>query len=239
MKFRKLLFQLCLFVLLLGFLCTMSACSNPDDLPPIETTEVRVDTGSTGQPEQTNQPDDAAKQQWFTVDLGGDDIEEEVLVDVTDPQQATIKVFRDNRSTELMSESFGMDSAEKGGYYLRIETNGSEYGELVYWSYRFLEDSQMAFRYEVVVFDGDGNRETDEWGSKVFDLNSTATINSQNEEFLTLRENVNVRISPEVWNQDVFVLVENTGDELVYSTTDHRIQAAEMTFDLWTFLEKN
>lgn len=77
MKFRKLLFQLCLFVLLLGFLCTMSACSNPDDLPPIETTEVRVDTGSTGQPEQTNQPDDAAKQQWFTVDLGGDDIEEE------------------------------------------------------------------------------------------------------------------------------------------------------------------
>lgn len=197
-----------------------------DGEPEVSSDVLPAESETEGEPE-VNEP--------IIADLNNDGIDDQILIVFDDVAKtaATIKVIDGKDASELMSESLSLTSNKKGAYYLKIGKNGN-YDELVFWSYNYLSTGGMAFKYSIFNFSGSGDILYDDREEYRFDLGSG--IASGNMVFITMREAINGNILPNGNSHDSYLLLDNQGDQLQYSTVDDMLTPTELTFTLNDFV---
>lgn len=226
-----------LFVMMLC-LFTLLACANPVE-----------NHGREGDPSQTdsvtNQPPDASAKPPkgtapIAADLNHDGVEDQILMtfDSVEKDIATIKVIDGRCGAELMTETLELHSEKISAYYLKIG-KGNELDELVSWDYRYLPDGRLEFRFSVFSFNAAGERQEGDHDVKRFDLSREAAVAKGDYEFQTLLKVIGEHIWPSTSEYDAYLLLDNQGDELLYSTADKRLIPPELDFELKDFVRES
>jgi len=170
-------------------------------------------------------------------DLNNDGTPDQLFITFDDSEKvsATIRVLNGADASELMSESLSQVKANKGAFYLKLGKTGY-LNELVYWSYQMRGDEELIFRYSIFNFNAEGEIRYQEQEDYLFDFKRG--IASENMVFLTMREAINEHLSSSPFTHDAYLLLDNLGYELQYSTADHLLPAEKLTFTLHDFVNE-
>ena len=213
------------------------------DIDPFEsateeiTTDGEPDASSDVLPAESETEGEPEVNEPIMADLNNDGIDDQILIVFEDAKKsaATVKVINGKDSSELMSERLSLTAGKKGAFYLKIGKNGN-YNELVFWNYNGNSAGGMDFRYGVFRFDEEGKRSYSVREDKRFDLG--AKINSENVVFLTMRKTINDHIVPHWNSHDSYLLLDNQGEKLQYSTVDAMLVPEELTCTLQNLADK-
>ena len=211
--------------------CILSSCSIPTDQT------LNGDTGETtvaSNFEEPTTPDISIELAFIVCDLNDDGVEEKIAID-TSSATATIQIQQTREGGNLTLADIPFSNSETGGYYFRRGKNNNN-DELLYWNYSIIDGSRLVFKYEVFSFDSNGEKEYRKREAKTFDLGSDAMISSESIVFSTLQSTLNSFLVSD-HSYDVFVLIENRGNGVLYSTADNLIKAEEILLDLRDFLK--
>ncbi len=218
-------------ILLFMILLILSSCSAPTD----QTLNGDAgETTSTSINEDTTSTAVDVEPAFIVCDLNYDGVEERIVID-TSSESATIQIQQTREGGNLTLADIPFSNSETGGYYFRRGKNNN-YDELLYWNYSIIDGSRLVFKYEVFSFDSNGEKEHRKREAKTFDLGSDAMISSESIVFSTLQSTLNSFLVSD-HSYDVFVLIENRGNGVLYSTADNLIKAEEILLDLRDFLK--
>lgn len=224
MLFRKTLFLIaCCFV--------FSSCTALTDQT------LNGDTGETtvaSNFEEPTTPDISIELAFIVCNLNDDGVEEKIAID-TSSETATIQIKQKKEGGDLTLADISFSNSETGGYYLRRGKNNND-DEILYWTYSIINGSRLVFKYEVFSFDSNGEKEYRKREAKTFDLGSDAMMSSESIVFSTLQSTLNSFLVSD-HSYDVFVLIENRGNGVLYSTADNLIKAEEILLDLRDLLK--
>lgn len=216
-----------------------SSVSSVSSTPATDETTVHHDPeesfrGSESESAPLAEPDESEP---FLADLNNDGIDDQIFITFEDADKtaATLQIVNGKDASELMSESLSLTKNTKGAFYLKIGKTGY-FDELVFWSYHPLETGGMVFRYSVFSFNADGEIQYQEQEDYRFQLGNS--IQSENMVFLTMREAINAHIVPNHFSHDSYLLFDNLGCELQYSTKDSLITPQKLTLTLNDFVSE-
>ena len=230
-------------ILLIMLMCSLlfAGC---DDIDIIDGTDSDLQVSDTdGSQDSTNNSESIASvnDSYVRCDLNNDGIEDVIRVNakaaaMNGAIDGFSVVIGSGKNEDIFWEAeMTMGSARRGGLYL-LEGKQNYKSSLVYWYYTYPSDTQMIFHYQRFSFDADGKtvNVTGDGGNKKFELGQSAAIATQNVVFLTMREELNELLTESSENK-VYVLLETSGDSLVYSTADNLVIPQAFDFELVDF----
>ena len=229
-KYLKLIALLILFVLLLtSFIACAGDPGNNDE------SSFNNDESSSGDtlPDENNKQPSTSP---ILADLDNDGTDDEILITYADEQKtsANLKVTSGKDGTEYMNEVVSLNAAKKGGYYLKLDENGS-YDEMVRWSYWDQGNREVIFRYDVFTFLADGTEKTIDAQSYKFKIDEDANIDAGNSTMRRMMNMLNEHILPSL-SYSTYLLADNRGNELLISTSENMLESERLTYRLEDFI---
>ncbi len=190
-------------------------------------------TNETTAPENTQNVPEPPKA--ILADLNDDGKDDKILITVAeDKRSATISITTSNDGKEVWSETISVDSREKGMYYLLAAKDHCP-DRLLYFRYSYPSSDKFYIEYEKFKFSTSIFKSLIQ-GDKVFNIGPDAMMASQNLTLDSILSDINKMILPS-FTTEGFLLIDNRGEELVYSTKDNMIAAERLSFTLEDFIK--
>lgn len=216
----------------------VAGCNTPSENPK------ESDSGPKGNEESKNGGEQVSDGYIrFYADMTGDDINETIVVDPaaavdTSSEQKTIWVIDGLTDEELWSTTFGMGSPRKGGVYLKFDYSSTGYNANIYFWETFISEELGAkmlylLGYEVFSKNENGKIVASDMYSSYERASVMINISTENM-FIASKnkfEPTRIDIEGHISNENVIALIDNSRDELVYSTPEARVTSKWLIAD--------
>lgn len=194
-----------------------------DGDPPIETTS----------PDNTQNAPQPPKA--ILADLNDDGKDDKIFITVDeDKKSATISIVKSNDGSEVFSETISVDSDYKCVYYL-LAAKDHNPDRLLFFRYQNHPNDMLTVEYAKINITIDGMHNIIE-GDKTFNVGPDVSMVVNNRYLETILSDINKMILPS-FTTNGFLLIDNRGEELVYSTADDMIAAKALSFTLEDIIE--
>lgn len=171
-------------------------------------------------------------------DLNNDGTDDKIVIlfNNEDKTHSTIKVVNGTDSAELMQATLSLNADEIGAYYLQTAKEGTiEKDRLVYWSYKYISDTEWTISYSIWSFNEKGETEYAGRNGRKFNVSDNMYIDSQQQTFQVYLKELNQILRHDNGTHNTYLLLDNQKGYLIYSTDCDILVPEELIFDLRDF----
>ncbi len=199
--------------------------------------------GSSTEAQTTSNPTDTTDQPKeespILADLNNDGTDDKITIkyDNEDNTSATIVITSGADNSQLMSDTLILNENRIGAYYLK-KGKQNEPDQLVLWYYSYLSDNtKLSFTYMVFSYDANGKTKISASGNKTFGIGVNDNIEAEDIVFQTMLETINEHTQPSFLYTG-YLLLDNQGDKITFSTADNLLETQKLTFCLSDFAKR-